>query len=130
MNLPRQRIRVISRRQIQLRGALLACGLAVALAGCSSSSLGTLGDSMPASIGGLPTDAPERSAIPPAYPAVHDMPPPRPNTTLTAEEQLKLESDLTAIRTRQEIVTGTAPAKRSQAPAPRVIPAASSNTIY
>ena len=122
---------MIARRQ--LKAALLACGLAVALAGCSSSSVNNVTDSMPSAIGGLPADAPERPATPPAYPAVHDMPPPRPNTTLTAEEQVKLETELTAIRTRQEIVTGTAPAKRSQpaaAPAPRIIPAASNNSIY
>jgi hypothetical protein len=126
---------MIPKRQFQLQGALLVCGLAIALAGCSTSSIHNAVDSMPASMGGLTADTPERPADPAAYPAVHDMPSPRPNTTLTAEEQIRLENDLTATRTRQEIATGTAPpaAKRSQpaaAPTPRIVPAVSTNTIY
>ena len=62
------------------------------------------------------------------------MPPPRPNGTLSAEEQVRLEDDLAALKTRQDLAAGTAPAaakKRATAPAaPRVIPAASTNTIY
>ena len=62
------------------------------------------------------------------------MPPPRSNVTLSPEEQVKLEDDLTALKTRQKIATGIPPAaakKRPAAPAPpRVIPAASTNTIY
>lgn len=136
MNVPSQPIDEISRRHFQLQGILLACGLAVLLAACSSGSINKLTDSMPASIGGLPADTPERPEVQPAYPAVHDMPPPRPNTTLSAEEQVKLENELTAIRVRQEVITGTAPAapKRAQAPAaapaPSTVPAVSTNSIY
>jgi hypothetical protein len=113
----------------------IAFGLLVVLAGCSSSSLNNLIAVMPAEVG-LPADTPERSAEPAAYPAVHDMPPPRANTTLSAEEQVRLEDELVAVRARQATVaTPAAPAvKRKVAPAmqpaPRVIPASSSNTIY
>lgn len=116
----------------QIRGTVAACSAALLLFGCSSSATNNLIDSVPNSIGGLPTNAPERSAEPIAYPAVHDMPPPRTNTTLSAEEQVQLEKDLTAVRNRQEVVTGVAPAKRAPPPPPpRITPAASSSTsIY
>ncbi len=71
--------------------------LAVGLAACAS----TVAD-LPPQVGGLPAGTPERSAQPPAYPAVHDMPPPRPNTVLTEEERKKTEADLKALRDRQE----------------------------
>jgi hypothetical protein len=107
--------------------------MSAALAGCSSSQLNTLNDALP-SAAALPSGAPERPLEAPAFPAVHDMPPPRSNVTLSPEEQIKLEDDLAALKTSQEIATGTAPAAANKrpppAPAPRVIPAASTNTIY
>jgi len=72
--------------------------LAAGLAGCSTHT----GDTLPASMGGLPAGAPERKAEPLAYPAVHDMPPPRTNTVLTEDEVKQAERDLTQVRTRQE----------------------------
>jgi hypothetical protein len=115
----------------QLRISLLACGAALLLFGCASSTTNKLIDTMPSSIGGLPADTPERPAEQLAYPAVHDMPPPRPNTTLSAEEQVQLEKDMAAIRTRQEVITGAAPQKRPHFPPPAITPAATSNTsIY
>jgi hypothetical protein len=119
--------RVSKRRQpIRPPAILLACTLPFALAGCASSSLSSLIDSLPREIG-LPADAPERPAIPAAYPAVHDMPPPRPNTTLSAEEQVELEKQLTAVRARQEAITGVkASPRRTPHQAPSVIPAAAS----
>ncbi len=75
---------------------VLALALLVVLAGCSS----TFAD-LPAQLGGLPAGTPERSAAPAAYPAVHDMPPPRPNTVLTAEQQKQAEAELAALRARQ-----------------------------
>jgi hypothetical protein len=59
-----------------------------------------IGDHMPNALGGLPEGAPQRATKPPAYPAVHDMPPPRGSTVLTDAEQKKLEDDLIAARTR------------------------------
>ena len=76
---------------------LLTLALAASLGACAS----TVAD-LPAQVGGLPAGTPERAAQPPAYPAVHDMPPPRPNTVLTAEERKKAEADLKALRERQE----------------------------
>jgi len=71
---------------------------AVGLAGCSAGSM--VGDHMPTALGGLPEGAPQRATKPSAYPAVHDMPPPRGSTVLTDAEQKKLEDDLIAARTR------------------------------
>lgn len=135
MNWTKQRTLMIVSSQIRSLGVLLACGFAAALAACSTSSVNTIVDNMPSAVG-LPADTPERPATPPAYPAVHDMPPPRANATLSAEEQEKLEHDLVAVRARQDAVTGvtSATAKKRPAPAataPRIIPANnSSNTIY
>ena len=52
----------------------LAAVLALALAGCSGA---ILGDRLPNAMGGLPEGAPARAGSEYAYPAVHDMPPPR-----------------------------------------------------
>ena len=71
---------------------------AMGLAGCSAGSM--IGDNMPNALGGLPESAPQRATKPSAYPAVHDMPPPRGSTVLTDAEQKKLEDDLIAARTR------------------------------
>ena len=133
VNGTKRRILMLLKRQFQLQNALLACGLVAALAGCSSSQLNTLNDTLPSAVA-LPAEAQERPVQAPAFPAVHDMPPPRSNVTLSPEEQIKLEDDLAGLRTRQEIAAGTTPAtvkKRAPAPAaPRVIPASSSNSIY
>ena len=82
------------------RSALVAMliAAAVGLAGCSAGSM--VGDHMPNALGGLPEGAPQRVTKPSAYPAVHDMPPPRGSTVLTDAEQKKLEDDLIAARTR------------------------------
>jgi hypothetical protein len=68
------------------------------LAGCATG--GSVGDHLPAAVGGLPESAPERPAAPMAYPDVHDMPPARPSTTLSDREQKQLETDLIAARKR------------------------------
>jgi hypothetical protein len=56
---------------------------------------------------GLPADAPERTGGPAAYPAVHDVPPPRDTATLTAVERADAERRLVAARTEQQGI-GTA----------------------
>ena len=71
---------------------------AAGLAGCSAGSM--MADHTPSALGGLPEGAPPRSNKPSAYPAVHDMPPPRGSTVLTDAEQKKLEDDLIAARNR------------------------------
>jgi hypothetical protein len=80
-------------------GRLLLAALSLAiLAGCSS---GQVINDLPASVA-LPADAPARPATSYAYPAVHDMPPPRATEPMSAEDQLRLEKELTALRNRQE----------------------------
>ena len=69
---------------------------AVALAGCGA----TIGDYAPTAIGGLPEGTPKRPTQSSAYPAVHDMPPPRATQVLTDAERNKLEGDLVAARER------------------------------
>jgi hypothetical protein len=76
---------------------LLALALTVSLGACVS----TVAD-LPPEVGGLPAGTPQRPAQPGVYPAVHDMPPPRPNTVLTEEERKKAEAELAALRERQE----------------------------
>jgi hypothetical protein len=57
-------------------------------------------DTVPTSLGGLPEGAPQRPATPPAFPAVHDMPPSRADTALSETERKRLEADLVASRER------------------------------
>jgi hypothetical protein len=84
---------------MRARRRLLLAALSLAiLAGCSS---GQVINNLPASVA-LPADAPARPATPYAYPAVHDMPPPRATEPMSAEDQLRLEKELTALRNRQE----------------------------
>jgi hypothetical protein len=92
---------LISRSQRPVpRRALAAAVIAGAgiLAGCSAGS--TVADHLPTAVGGLPEGTPQRPATSSAYPAVHDMPPPRANIVLTDAEQKKLEGDLVAARNR------------------------------
>jgi hypothetical protein len=87
-----------SQRSFSRRAAATALVLAgvTLVAGCSATSIA---DHVPTAAGGLPEAAP-RSAKPLAYPAVHDMPPPRDNTVLSGDEQQKLETELAAARDR------------------------------
>lgn len=81
---------------------------------------------------GLPANAPARPEAPPAFPAVHDMPAPRPTPMLTGLEQQKMEDDLVQARQQldgtatQKTAEKTKKAKKDSAPA---VPAAS-RTIY
>ena len=75
--------------------------LVVALVATLGACAGTVAD-MPPEVGGLPAGTPQRPTQPGVYPAVHDMPPPRPNTVLTEEERKKTEADLKALREQQE----------------------------
>src|SRR5579884_2387906 len=81
------------------RAACLVVAFAAAhfVASCTSS----LSD-LPTQVGGLPQGAPPRPATPPAYPAVHDMPPPRASAVLTEGEKKKVEAELAALREHQE----------------------------
>src|SRR5262245_27819403 len=80
------------------------CGRAVApllmaavLAGCTS----TL-SSLPPEMGGLPADTPARpTGQQLAYPAVHDMPPPRETTTMTPEQVQQAQAEMARLRDQQ-----------------------------
>jgi hypothetical protein len=75
---------------------ILALALPMGLGACASTFSG-----MPTQMGGMPADTPQPAAAPAAYPAVHDMPPPRQNAVLTEAEQKQAEADLAALRARQ-----------------------------
>ncbi len=77
---------------------LAAIALAAALAGCSA---GSVLERLPASVD-EPADAPARPAVAYQYPAVHDMPPQRPDQPLTDEQQVQMEKDLENVRDRQQ----------------------------
>jgi len=81
--------------------AALAAFLFAGAAGILSSCSSVLSE-LPPQAGGLPEGTPERPGTPPAYPAVHDMPPPRNSgVVLTEEEKKKVEAELEAIRAEQ-----------------------------
>jgi hypothetical protein len=74
--------------------ALVSAG-AGSLASCASMA------QLPVSAGGMPQDAPKRPQIAPAFPAVHDMPPPRKSAVLTEEEKKRVEAELAVVRAQQ-----------------------------
>jgi len=85
------------------RFGLAGFGLATVLSACSA---GPLSDHLPESLGGLPAGTPARPVAPFQYPAVHDMPPDRPTTPMSEDEQVRLEKELQATRDRQEAQEG------------------------
>jgi hypothetical protein len=86
---------------------------AVLLSGCSTTDI----DKIPTEIGGLPADAPARSAQAPAFPGIYDTPPRRSNALLDAEQQKKLEADLLAVRNRQLKAQQSAVKDKAKSPA-------------
>ena len=76
----------------------MALGFALLLGGCSA---GAIVDKLPGEVG-EPADTPARPVTPYAYPAVHDMPPPRAAAVMTEDQQVTLEKDLEAARDHQE----------------------------
>jgi hypothetical protein len=116
-------------RRWRLVGPVIA---AVGLAGCASISE-KFRDTAAALPGiGLPADAPERTAQPVAFPAVHDIPPPRNSVTLTNTEQAQMERELMAARDEQQVVSGVAKPKKKGPKAPGAIgaPVSSRASIY
>ena len=89
------------------RSLLAAFAVAASLTGCSAGPLSQQLEQMPQSLGGLPPDAPQQ---PPsnayAYPAVHDMPPPRSTEPMSDEQQYQMEKDLARVRDRLEAAQG------------------------
>jgi hypothetical protein len=89
--------KVASYKGLSVGAALIALAAALMLGGCSGSQIA---DHMPTAVGGLPEDAPQRPATEQDYPAVHNMPPTRTTSTLTDEQQKRLQDDLVAARNR------------------------------
>ena len=79
----------------RVRAAAAALLMAASLGGCSS-----VIDHVPTSMGGLPEGTPARTAVQPAYPKVHDMPPARQDTALSEAESNRLREDLKGTRAR------------------------------
>jgi hypothetical protein len=104
---------------------------AVGLAGCASISE-KFRDTAAALPGvGLPADAPERTAQPVAFPAVHDIPPPRNSVTLTNTEQDQMERELVKARDEQQIASGAKPKnKDAKAQGKTNTPVSSRSSIY
>ena len=121
----------------------LAVAAAVCLSGCASMNQKFADSASQLPHVGLSPNAPARPAEQMAYPAVHDVPPPRTAAVLTDVEQHKLETDLVSARDQQQTVAGvplasrkkkepakTEPAKKEPPKPSAPISAASSRTIY
>src|SRR5262249_28760293 len=101
------RLHAASRQSVGVRGLpLLALAVSLALSGCASISQKFAESASQAPEIGLPSNAPARPGQQMAYPAVHDVPPPRTATTLTYVEQQKLETDLVAAGNQQRVAAG------------------------
>jgi hypothetical protein len=103
------------------------------LAGCASISekFRDTAEALPGV--GLPASAPQRTAQPVAFPAVHDIPPPRNSTTLTVTEQAQMERDLVNARDDQQAVSGVKPKKKDKDAKPAAkmgAPVSSRASIY
>jgi len=88
--------------------------LAFGLAGCGSISERVAGTASESPLIGLPAGTPARPETPMPFPAVHDMPPARPNTVLSDAEQQKMEDDLVAARDNQQKAAGNKQALRNR----------------
>ena len=107
-----------SQQSAGLRGlpALAAAlSLGLCLSGCASMSQQIAETASQAPEIGLSPNAPARPAQQMAYPAVHDVPPPRTAAVLTDVEQQKLETDLVSARNQQQAAAGVTPAIKAQA---------------
>jgi hypothetical protein len=107
----------ISQSRTGVRCSAVARLAAIVLAGlslgaCSSVTSGL--SSLPKEVGGLPENTPARPATQMAYPAVHDMPPPRASAVLTPEQVKEAEAELTAARDGQPKGSSTAKKDRKK----------------
>jgi hypothetical protein len=95
-------------RQFNLgaRGLVLALAGALMLSSCANTTNMTdmgnkLGNELPTAVGGMPQSLPARPETPPAFPAVHDMPPARNTKVMTEEEKKRVEAELAVMREQQ-----------------------------
>jgi hypothetical protein len=87
---------------------------ALCLSGCASISQKFVETASQLPEVGLSANAPARPAQQMAYPAVHDVPPPRTAAMLTDIEQQKLETDLVSARDQQQTAAGVPLASRKK----------------
>ena len=92
----------------------LAVAASLGLSGCASINQKFAESASQLPHVGVSPDAPARPAEQMAYPAVHDVPPPRTAVMLTDVEQHKLETDLLAARDQQQISAGVPLASRKK----------------
>jgi hypothetical protein len=136
----------VARELAWLPVAILWASAAFGLGGCASISekMSEPLSRMPGI--GMRAEAPERPAEVRAYPAVHEMPPPRTTATLDGSQQTEMEKELVKARETQKTYTTPAPqppppkpavaARKKPAsnpaptPIPNVVPASSSRMIY
>jgi hypothetical protein len=104
---PRSSRWLCNNRASHLRVAAVVA-IAALLPACSATQMSGL----PTSIGGEPGNTPQASATPPAFPAVHDMPPARPVPVMTEAEQKQAEAELVAARDRNINPAAAAAAKK------------------
>jgi hypothetical protein len=90
----------------------LAVVASMGLSGCASMNQQAAEQAAQLPHVGLSPNAPARPAQQMAYPAVHDVPPPRTAAMLTDIEQHKLETDLLAARDQQQDAAGVPMALR------------------
>jgi len=139
----RRAVALQQRTRLRVPGLGVAVVAAVCLSGCASMSEKFAETASQLPHVGLSSNAPARPAEKMAYPAVHDVPPPRTAAMLTDVEQHKLETDLVSARDQQQTAAGiplasrkkkepakTGSAKNEAAKPAAPIPAASSRTIY
>jgi hypothetical protein len=100
-----------------------------ALSACSTADV----DKLQKEFGGPPEGAPRRSENPPAYPAVHDLPPARSKALMDEDQQKRMEADLVATRSRlqgrqkqairdaQKPASGERPAAQAERPAAQTV---------
>jgi hypothetical protein len=91
--------------------------IAIGVSGCASMSQNIADKMSQAPAIGLPADTPARPATNSiAYPAVHDIPPPRNSVMLTNFEQQKMEDDLVEARDHQQAALGVPVQKKKTPP--------------
>jgi hypothetical protein len=76
-----------------------------------------IGDDVPHGWGGLPDNAPARRQTVLPTPPVHDIPPPRASKPLSGDQQLRLQKELSAARTRNLSLEDPNAEKKSDAAA-------------
>ena len=89
--------------QRQIPAVLVILGLfwlASVTAGCAPGMGSTVGNTIPHWAGGEPAVVPAPPKAASSYPAVNNMPPARPTKLITVNEQSKLKSELSTLRTQ------------------------------